>query len=586
MADLCSYAAHPIGFIFRYLRQRPFAHAFILATVLLAVCCSVSTQYGVKYLVDVLSNHNAAGVWLAFGLLGSLIAADNLLWRAASWVANFAFVPVTGDLRRDLFRHLTGHSPSYFADRLPGTLTSRVTATSNAVFTAENMFVWNVMPPCVATVAAIVLVNTISLPMAAGLAVAAGTMVFLMFRLAARGRPLHHDFAGKAAAVDGEMTDVVLNMPLVRAFGGFFREHSRFDATIEREMEARRRSLYYLEKLRIFHAAVTIVLTLGLLAWAISLWQNGQATTGDVVLACTLGLSVLHATRDLAVALVDVTQHIARLAEALSTLLVPHELRDHPEAAPLVRRGASVKFEHVSFRYGDGRPIFDELNLSFMPGERVGLVGQSGGGKSTLFALLQRFYDVQAGRILIDGQDIARVTQESLRELIGVVPQDISLFHRSVMENIRYGRPDASDDDVMEAAIAARCDFIEEMPAGIRTMVGDRGVKLSGGQRQRIAIARAFLKDAPLLLLDEATSALDTELEEVIREALGRLMHRRTVIAIAHRLSTVRNFDRIVVLQLGKIVQDGSPHLLARREGLYQRLLQREMDRLASPTAA
>jgi len=422
MADLVDYAGRPLAFIFRYVRRRPIAHAIVLAAVLAAVACSVGTQYGVKYLVDTLSHGAIAGVWTAFILLGSLIAADNLLWRLASFIANFAFVAVTGDLRRDLFRHLTGHSPGYFAERLPGMLTSRITATSNAVFTGENMFVWNVLPPCAATLAAIALVCTVSAPMAAGLAVVAGIMVGIMFRLAAAGRPLHHDFASKAAAVDGEMTDVVCNMPLVRAFGGFLREHRRFDATVEREMEARRRSLFYLEKLRIIHALVTIVLALGLLAWAIMLWQRGEATTGDVVLICTLGLSVLHATRDLAVALVDITQHVARLSEALATLLVPHELRDHPEAAPLVRRGASVKFEHVHFRYGAGQHIFEDFNLSFTPGERVGLVGPSGSGKSTLFALLQRFYDVQDGRILIDGQDIARVTQESLREAIGVVP--------------------------------------------------------------------------------------------------------------------------------------------------------------------
>jgi len=585
MGDLCGYATSPLAFILRYVRLRPVSHAIILATVLGAVICSVGTQYGVKFLVDTLSKGNNAGVWMAFCLLGSLIAADNLLWRVASWIANYAFVGVTGDLRRDLFRHLTGHSPGYFADRLPGTLTSRVTATSNAIFTAENMFVWNVLPPCAATVAAIVLVRTISLPMAAGLAAVAAIMVALMFHLAAAGRPLHHDFANKAAAVDGEMVDVVGNMPLVRAFGGLLRERRRFDQTVEREMDARRRSLRYLEKLRIFHAVVTIVLTLALFAWAIVLWQEGEATTGDVVLACTLGLSVLQATRDLAVALVDITQHFARLAEALATLLVPHELRDHPEAAPLIKRGASVKFEHVDFRYNDGRQIFEDLTLSFRPGERVGLVGHSGGGKSTLFALLQRFYDVQGGHILIDGQDIARVTQDSLRETIGVVPQDISLFHRSVMDNIRYGKPEATDDEVMEAAIAARCDFIEGLPAGARTIVGDRGIKLSGGQRQRIAIARAFLRNAPLLLLDEATSALDTESEEIIREALGRLMRGRTVIAIAHRLSTVRNFDRIVVLQAGRAVQDGPPDLLVRHEGLYRELVRREMDRL-TPQAA
>ena len=585
MADFCDYAGRPLAFIFRYVRRRPIAHVIVLAAVLAAVACSVGAQYGVKYLVDTLSQGATAGVWTAFILLGSLIAADNLLWRLASWIANFAFVAVTGDLRRDLFRHLTGHSPGYFAERLPGTLTSRITATSNAVFTGENMFVWNVLPPCAATLAAIALVCTVSWPMAAGLAIVAGIMVCIMFRMAAAGRPLHHDFASKAAAVDGEMTDVVTNMPLVRAFGGFLREHRRFDATVEREMEARRRSLFYLEKLRIFHAVVTIILALGLLAWAIMLWQQGNATTGDVVLICTLGLSVLHATRDLAVALVDITQHVARLSEALATLLVPHELRDHPEAAPLIRRGASVKFEHVHFRYGAGQQIFEDFNLSFTPGERVGLVGHSGGGKSTLFALLQRFYDVQDGRILIDGQDVARVTQESLREAIGVVPQDISLFHRSVMENIRYGRPDASDEEVLDAAFAARCDFIENLPAGMRTLVGERGLKLSGGQRQRIAIARAFLKNAPLLLLDEATSALDSESEEAIREALGRLMHGRTVIAIAHRLSTVRNFDRVVVLALGKVVQDGPPDLLVRREGLYGQLIQREMRRLTSQAA-
>ena len=231
---------------------------------------------------------------------------------------------------------------------------------------------------------------------------------------------------------------------------------------------------------------------------------------------------MLSATRDLAVALVDITQHIARLSEAVATLLVPHELRDHPEAEPLVRRGASVKFEHVDFRYPDGQQIFEDFTLSFRPGERVGLVGHSGGGKSTLFALLQRFYDVQGGRILIDGQDIARVTQESLREAIGVVPQDISMFHRSVMENIRYGRPDATDDEVLRSGDRGALRFHRRLcRQGMRTIVGERGVKLSGGQRQRIAIARAFLKDAPLLLLDEATSALDSESEEAIREALG-----------------------------------------------------------------
>jgi ATP-binding cassette subfamily B protein len=587
MDNLSGYAHRPFPFVLRYLRKRLAAHVVILSAVAAAVACSVGTQYGVKNLVDSLSagHSHAGGVWLAFVFLMSLIAADNFLWRIASWTASFTFVGVTGDLRRDMFRHLTGHAPSYFLDRLPGMLTSRITATSNAVFTVENMFVWNVLPPCIATVAAIALIGTVSVPMSLGMIVIAGTMVVAMFHLAAAGKPLHDDFANKAAAVDGEMVDVINNMPLVRAFCGLGHEHDRFDATVNRELDARGRSLRYLEKLRLAHAAVTVALTIGMLAWAVNLWQQGFATTGDVVLVCTLGISILSATRDLAVALVDVTQHVARLTEAIATLLQPHELNDHPEAEPLIKSGAAVAFNNVSFGYPGGSQVFDKFSLRIQPGQRVGLVGQSGGGKSSLFTLLQRFYDVQHGSITIDGQDISRVTQQSLREAISVVPQDISLFHRSILENIRYGRPSATDDEVLRAAIAARCDFIENLPEGMATMVGDRGIKVSGGQRQRIAIARAFLKDAPILLLDEATAALDSESEEAIREALSRLMRGRTVIAIAHRLATLRNFDRVVMLQAGRIVDDGPPDVLVKGKGPYRELVAREMGRLATHAA-
>jgi len=587
MDNLSGYANRPFAFVLRYIHQRPAAHFVILASVVAAVACSVGTQYGVKFLVDGLSGGptRAGTVWLAFVLLVSLIAADNFLWRIAGWIASFTFVGVTGDLRGDIFRHLTGHSPSYFSDRLPGMLTSRITATSNAIFSVENMFIWNVLPPCIATVAAICLIGTVSLPMSAALIVIAGGMVMAMFRLAAAGKPLHDDFADKAAAVDGEMVDVINNMPLVRAFCGLSFEHDRFDATVKRELTARGRSLRYLEKLRLTHAAVTVALTIGILAWAITLWQSSSATTGDVVLVCTLGLSILNATRDLAVALVDVTQHVARLTEALATLLLPHELCDHPQAEPLIKSGAAIAFNNISFRYPGGQTVFDKFSLRIQPGQRVGLVGQSGGGKSSLFVLLQRFYDVQQGSISVDGQDISRVTQQSLREAISVVPQDISLFHRSIMENIRYGRPNATDDEVLRAAIAARCDFVEQLPDGLDTMVGDRGVKLSGGQRQRIAIARAFVKDAPILLLDEATAALDSESEEAIREALSRLMRGRTVVAIAHRLATLRHFDRVVMLKGGKIIEDGSPDRLMQGQGPYRELITQEMSRLASRAA-
>lgn len=583
--DLCRLSGRPVAFIFHYVSRRPVTHATIFLSVLAAVTCSVSTQYGVKTLIDALAGGGA--VWLAFGILVALIAADNFLWRTATWIASHTFVEVTGDLRRDLFRHLTGHAPAYFSDRLPGTLTSRVTATANATFAVENMFMWNVLPPCAATLGAVALVATVSLPVAAGLTAVGCILVVVMFRLAAAGRPLHHEFADKAARVDGEMTDVIGNMPTVRAFGGMAREHRRFDATIGRELLARGRSLRYLELLRLVHAAVTVTFTIGLLFWSIHLWRDGSASVGDVVLICTLGLSVLNATRDLAVALVDVTQHMARLSEALTTLLLPHELSDHPEAKLLVRTGARVALQNVGFNYPDGPPLFQSLDLRIAPEERVGLVGPSGSGKSTIFALLQRFYDVQGGRILIDGQDVSRIKRESLHAAFSVVPQDISLFQRSIMENIRYGRPDAADHEVVEAAGAAQClDFINELPLRFETVVGNKGTKLSGGQRQRIAIARAFLKDAPILLLDEATSSLDLESEAAIRSALERLMRGRTVIAIAHRLSTLRGFDRILVLQNGRIVQDGPHDALVHRDGLYRSLIRRETARLVEVDAA
>jgi ATP-binding cassette subfamily B protein len=442
------------------------------------------------------------------------------------------------------------------------------------MFTVENLLVWNVLPPCMATLWAIALVGTVSVPMAAALVVVAVVVIVAMFLWAAAGKPLHHEFASRAAAVDGELTDVVGNMAMVKAFGGITREHDRFDATVGEEIAARQRSLRYLERLRIVHALVTVALTIGLLGWVLHLWQEGRASTGDVILVCTLGLSVLHATRDLAIALVDVTQHMARFSEALETLLVPHQLPDRPGAKTLVRSGNSVTFENVSFAYPDCPRLFDRLSFKIEGGQRVGLVGPSGGGKTSILALIQRFYDIEDGRIRLAGEDITAVTQQSLREAIAVVPQDISLFHRSLLENIRYARPEASDAQVWEAAAAARCDFIAELPQGLDTIVGDRGTRLSGGQRQRVALARAFLKDAPLLLLDEPTSALDSRTEEAVRETLERLMRGRTVIAITHRLSTVRQFDRILVMRSGELVQDGSPGDLAARPGPYRDLVQ------------
>jgi ATP-binding cassette, subfamily B, bacterial len=571
--------AHPIRFLWHYVCRHPWGHATIFLSVLVAVTCAVSVQYGLKHLIDIIAAGpgKATGLWVAFALLCSLVAADSLLWRVAGWAAAYTFVAVTGDIRRDLFAHLSGHSPSYFAERLPGAMASRITATSNAVFTTENTGSWNVLPPVVAVICSIVFIGSVNATMAGALVGFAAALGSIVYYLARRGTPLHRSFAAKAAAVDGELVDVIGNMSVVRAFGAMFRERQRIAGTIGVEMTARRTSLIYLERLRLIHAVITAALIAGVLGWGLLLWQEGQATVGDVVLITGLSIGILHCTRDLAVALVDLTQHVARLDEAIGSLLIEHELPDRPDAQPLRPGVGQVTFDRVRFAYPGRAPVLRDFDLTIEPGQRVGLVGYSGAGKSTVLALLQRFYDVGGGRIMIDGQDIRDVAQESLRTAMAIVPQDISLFHRSVLENVRYANPDAPETAVLVAAEMANCrEFIEALPDGFDTMVGDRGVKLSGGQRQRLAIARALLKDAPILLLDEATSALDSESERAIQDALDRLMQGRTVIAIAHRLSTLKSFDRIIVMDRGRIVDDGPPGVLAMRPGPYRDLLRKQ----------
>lgn len=585
-APITSYRGRPLAFLLRYVRRHALGHGVVLVSVVLAVVCAVCTQYGVKALIDVVSAGPAAGdaAWWALALLCALIGADNLFWRVGGWAAASTFVRVTGDVRSDLFVHLVGHAPSYFTERLPGTLASRITATSNATFQTENSSAWNVLPPCLAFTVAIVLIASVNPVMAATLAGVSLAMAAVIFHLARNGTPIHMDFASKAAGVDGELVDVISNMNVVRAFGASWREHARLCGRIGAEMAARGRSLRYLEKLRLLHALITATIIAVLLAWGVTMWERGRASPGDLVLICSLGLTILSSTRDLAVALVDLTQHFARLEEAISALLVPHEMPDIAGAAELRPDRGRVEFASVRFAYPGRPPILQGLDLVIEPGQRVGLVGRSGAGKSTVLALLQRFYDVQHGRITIDGQDITQIKQDSLRGMLSIVPQDVSLFHRSVLENIRYARPEATEEEVMAAATAARCrDFIEALPEGFHTVVGDRGVKLSGGQRQRLAIARALLKDAPILLLDEATSALDSESELAIQAALDNLMRGRTVIAIAHRLSTLRNFDRIVVMDAGRVIDEGPPGLLSVRPGPFRELLRKQ--RVEEPEA-
>ena len=464
--------------------------------------CSVSTQYGMKHLIDIVATGpQAAGnqVWTAFALLCGLVAADNLSWRVGSYVAHRSFVAVTGDIRRDLFSHLAGHSPSYFAERLPGALASRITSTANAAFTLENTGAWNVLPPMIAVVLSIGFIGSVNLALAGTLMAIALLLGALVYAMARKGSTRHRDFATKAAAVDGELVDIIGNFNVVRAFGATVREQRRIGDRMETEMSARRRSLYYLEHIRLVHAILTAILTTGVIAWGILLWQHGQAKVGDLVLITALAFGILHGTRDLAVALVDLTQHVARLDEAISALLIPHELNDRADAEPLPAGPGEVTFEQVRFAY-PGRPaVLANFDLVIAPGERVGLVGFSGAGKSTVLALLQRFYDVCGGRVSIDGHDIRDVTpgKPSRRHGRGAAGHLACFIDRCLKTSATPGPTLPRMRCWRPPKWRTAGTFIEAMPDGFDTMVGDRGVKLSGGQRQRLGDRSGAVEERP-----------------------------------------------------------------------------------------
>ncbi len=574
--SLPRYAAGgPMSFLLHHVRRKLLGHLVVLLAVLLAVGCAIASQYGVKNLVDVLDLHHPSTrqLWGAVALLLGLVAGDHLMWRLAGWIASYVFVATGGSLRLELFDHLAGHGARYFTDQFPGALAARITTAADSAWIIENSLTWTAIPPAAAVLSSIAVLGFIDWPMALVLFAIVICLAIVIGALARRGQHLHERYAGKAAAVGGDLADVVSNMGLVRAFGAAKREKARLSGKIAHEMAAQRESLQSIERLRLFHAVSVFVVTGGVLAWSVMLWRAGRVTTGDVVLTTTLGFTVLHASRDLAMAVMELLRHFAKLGEAVRVLGLPHEMQDLPGAQPLVSLGGAVSFVNVGFSYPNGERVLQDFGFHVRAGEKLGLVGRSGAGKSTVLALLQRLYDPDRGHVLIDEQDIAKVTQESLRRSIAVVQQDISLFHRSVLENLRYGRPEASDAEVYAAAAAAHCtEFIEALPAGFATIVGERGLKLSGGQRQRLAIARAFLRDAPIILLDEATSALDTESEQSIQEALARLLKGRTVIAIAHRLSTLNAFDRIMVMERGRVIEEGDPAELLRRKGAYCRM--------------
>jgi ATP-binding cassette subfamily B protein len=572
---LPSLPDRPVAFLWHYVCARPWHFGGLLLLIVSAATCAVAVQYGMKLLVDAMaqgsSNRGAADVWFPLGLFISLIVIENVFWRLGGWLGCRTVVASMVDIRVDLFKHLTGHPMRYFTEHFAGSLGNRISALGQAAGAIYGGLAWKIVPPIVDFIGAVVVLLTVDWRMAVALIMFVAIVAVLITGFGIRGRSKHQRFAAQSARVGGELVDAVSNVWTIKAFSARDREAERLANEIGYEAKAQRRSWMYLEKARVIHDICLSLMAGGMLVWAINLWVGGSVTSGDVVLVSALTFRILHGSRDLALALVDTTQQMGAINDTLRIIVQPHGLEDS-ETLLMLAEG-DIIFEDISFGYPGRAPIFEHLDLHITAGQKVGVVGASGAGKSTLIQLLQRLDDVQGGRILIDGQDVRFVSQNSLREKIAVVPQETALFNRSIRENIRYGRPDATDEQVVEAARSAFCDgFIRELPQGYDTLVGERGVMLSGGQRQRLGIARAFLKDAPILILDEATSALDTQSEAEIQAALNNLVHHRTVVAVAHRLSTLSSFDRIIVLRDGKIIEDGPPHELRNRGGAFDAL--------------
>ena len=537
-----------------------------------AASSAVGVQYAMKMLVDAMDSATRASaqVWAPLILFLVLITLENLLWRLGGWQGSRAIVASGVDIRLDLFEHLTGHSMRYFNQHFSGALGNRITTTASATGEIFATLFWRILPPITDFLGAIIVLTTIRWQMSVGLMFSVLFVAGLLILFGIRGRRLHNNYARRSSDASGKMIDVVSNVWTVKAFSARHREKSRLARELNREAKAHRRSWMYVELARVIHDMCLVITGAGMLVWSILLWRAGSISTGDVVIVSTLTFRILHGSRDLALALVGTAQQFGIINETLKVIAQPHSVKDPEEYAQLNVKSGGIQFNNVSYTYPDGHKVFDNLTFEIKPGERVGLVGASGAGKSTLISLMQRLDDIQDGQILIDSQPIDLVSQDSLRSKIAVVPQDIALFHRSVYENIRYGQPDASKEEVYTAAGNAYCDeFIRGLPKGYSTIVGEKGIRLSGGQRQRLGIARAFVKNAPILILDEATSALDSKSEKEIQSALASLMQGRTVVAIAHRLSTLSSFDRIIVLKNGKIVEDGPPEVLRANGGLF-----------------
>ncbi|HEZ6746916.1 TPA: ABC transporter ATP-binding protein [Neisseria meningitidis] len=481
-------------------------------------------------------------------------------------------------LRWNFHRLMLNQSLGFYQDEFAGRVSAKVMQTAlalrDAVMTVADMVVYVSVYFITSGVILASLDSWLLLPFIGWIVGFASVMRLLIPKL---GQTAAWQ-ADARSLMTGRITDAYSNIATVKLFSHGAREAAYAKQSMEEFMVTVRAQMRLATLLHSCSFIVNTSLTLSTAALGIWLWHNGQVGVGAVATATAMALRVNGLSQYIMWESARLFENIGTVGDGMATLSKPHTILDKPQALPLNVPQGAIKFEHIDFCYEAGKPLLNGFNLTIRPGEKVGLIGRSGAGKSTIVNLLLRFYEPQSGTVSIDGQDISGITQESLRAQIGLVTQDTSLLHRSVRDNIIYGRPDATDAEMVSAAERAEAaGFIPELSdakgrRGYDAHVGERGVKLSGGQRQRIAIARVMLKDAPILLLDEATSALDSEVEAAIQESLDKMMDGKTVIAIAHRLSTIAAMDRLVVLDKGRIIEEGTHAELLEKRGLYAKL--------------